>query len=102
MTRARKQGRAFAAGSGARIGEGVELGERAAHQLARPHAGIHQPLDRTQLGDLLGRVQAFGVVVAQRIGKAVTAFPHAQDVFRQPDLSLDRADIQRQPEVSAI
>ena len=55
---------AFAAWSGARIGERVQLDERAAHQLARPHAGIHQPLDRAELGDLLWRVQAFGVVVA--------------------------------------
>ena len=86
---------AFAAGSGARIGKRVELGERAPHQLARPHAGIHQPLDRPQLGDLLGWIESFGVVVAQRIGEAVTPFPHAQDVFREPGLPLDRADIQR-------
>ncbi len=34
------------------------------------------------------------VVVAMRLGKAVTALPHAQDVLRQPGFALDGADVQ--------
>lgn len=58
-------------------------------QTARTMALIEQAFYQAQLIDLLLRIQAFSVAIAQRLRKAVTAFPDAQGVFANPGFPLD-------------
>ena len=49
---------------------------------------IHQAFDQAQAFDLGGRVETFAVGVAFGNRKAITTFPHAQDVLGQPSVTF--------------
>jgi len=74
--------------------ERIQVPERLRNEFARPQPGIHQSLDGAKLGELVGGVLTFGVLVASRVGETVAALPDAQHVLRQPRLALDRADVE--------
>ena len=87
---------ALARVAGARVGQRVQLLAGQRDDLARAHADVHQPLDRPQLPDFEHRVLTFAVLVAPRLGKTVTALPHAQYVLGQTCFPLHGADVQKE------
>src|SRR5262249_41992212 len=73
----------------------VQLFQRLSDQLSRAQAGVHESLDRAQLRNVAGVVLSLRVVVATRTRKAIPALPDSKHVFRQPGLTLDRANVER-------
>ena len=70
----------------------LQLFDRATDQLARTVAVVHEALYGAQFFHLPDGVDALAMEVASRLGKLVSAFPHAQGVFGQAGVTLDGAD----------
>jgi hypothetical protein len=84
----------FAARHRAVVGQRVQLLERLVDDLARPYAGVHQPLDRAELGQLARRILTLAVFIPRGLWEAVAALPHSEDILRKTAFALGCADVE--------
>lgn len=76
----------------ARLKQAGQLFGTQMNDLARPESLIHQPAHGAQLVHLFARVHPIPLGIAGRLGKAITALPHAQQILGDAGFPLDHAD----------